>query len=382
MSETVAFVTEFCPPYRTGFFERFAERFDTKFFFCDHRDKWEAYGEFDYETLSGVRFRDRYNVAYPVFWKLYQHDPDVVVGGPVEGFGGHASYLYAKLTRTPFVLWTGEWHLPLTTFRTATFPLIRRIYDGADAIAVYGPHIRDYLTDLGVDAEKIDIAWNTVDTSKFRDVSPERTAELREEWDIPAKANVVLYVGRLVKEKGVEYLCEGFESASEELETASDESETATHLLVVGDGDRREELQAQTEDAENVTFTGYVDNDDLAEYYDLADVFVLPSLTTDVFKEPWGLVLNEAMSAGTAVIASSSVGAARAGLVQDGTNGYVVPERNAGAIADRLVSILGDEERANEMANRSRDLIAEYDYDRMVDGFEEAIDVATDEGSD
>lgn len=370
MNQRVAFVTEFCPPYRTGFFELFAERFDAKFFFCDRREKWEAYGDFDYETASGIRLRERYNVAYPVFWKLYRYDPDVVVGGPVEGFGGHASYLYAKLTGTPFVLWTGEWHLPLTTFRTVTFPLIRRIYDGADAIAVYGPHVRDYLTDLGIDPEKIEIAWNTVDTSKFGETSPERRTEVREEWGISEGASVVLYVGRLVKEKGVEYLCDAFETASDELETDS-------HLLVVGDGDRRESLESRMEKAENVTFTGYVDNDDLAGYYDLADVFVLPSITTDVFKEPWGLVLNEAMSAGTAVITSSSVGAARAGLVRDGVNGYVVPERSDAAIADRLISILSDDERAREMAARSQDVIAEYDYDRMVDGVEAAMDLAT-----
>ena len=372
MEPRIAFVTEFCPPYRTGFFELFAERFDAKFFFCDHRDKWEAYGDFPYETIEGVRLRDRYNIAYPLFWKLFQYDPDVVVGGPVEGFGGHAGYLYAKLTGTPFVLWTGEWHLPKTTFRTVTFPLIRRIYEGSDAIAVYGPHVKAYLSDLNVNDEKIELAWNTVDTDKFTGVSEEREQSVRNQWDIPRDANVVLYVGRLVYEKGVEYLIDGFASAQE----AADQD---TYLLIVGDGEQREALEERTEDVANVVFTGRVDNDELPAYYTLSDVFVLPSLTTDIFKEPWGLVLNESMSVGTAVIASSSVGAARAGLVRDGVNGYIVPERNADAIADRLLSILADDGRKRSMAAESREIIASYDYDAMVDGFDRAIESVTGE---
>lgn len=365
----IAFVTEFCPPYRTGFFERFADRFDVEFFFCDTREKWGAYGDFSYQVLDGVRLRDRYNIAYPVFWRLFTYDPDVVVGSPVEGFGGHAAYLYAKVTNTPFVLWTGEWHLPKTTFRTVSFPLIRRIYHGSDAIAVYGPHTRDYLEDLGVDGEKIRIAWNTVDTNEFSNHDPSSESELREEWDISEDAKVVLYVGRLVYEKGVQHLLDGF--ATSEPKICRE-----THLLVVGDGEERAALESKAADVDNVTFTGFIDNADLPEYYALADVFVLPSITTDVFKEPWGLVLNEAMSAGAAVIASSSVGAANAGFVRDGENGYVVPERNSDAIADRLETILADEELSERMSVRSREIISEYDYDRMVNGFEAAIDVA------
>lgn len=372
MDGKIAFVTEFCPPYRTGFFERFSDRFDAEFFFCDAREKWGAYGDFSYQVVDGVRFRDRYNVAYPVFRRLFAYDPDVVVGSPVEGFGGHAAYLYAKATDTPFVLWTGEWHLPKTTFRTLSFPLIRRIYCGSDAIAVYGPHTRAYLEDLGIDAGKIRIAWNTVDTDEFSNPDPARESDLREKWGVPEDANVVLYVGRLVYEKGVEYLLDGFAGGEPRLNEE-------THLLVVGDGDERPALESKAEGVENVTFTGFIDNADLPEYYALADVFVLPSITTDVFKEPWGLVLNEAMSAGTAIIASSSVGAASAGLVRDGENGYVVPERNADAIADRLRSILTEDGRSERMGVRSREIISEYDYDRMVDGFEAAIGVATDE---
>jgi glycosyltransferase involved in cell wall biosynthesis len=365
----IAFVTEFCPPYRTGFFERFAQRFDVEYFFCNQKESWRAYGDFECTEVSGIDVRERYRFAPALFGYLLNKRPDLIIGSPVEGFGGQASYLYARMTGTPFVLWTGEWHLPLTTLRTLTFPLIKRIYGGADSIAVYGPHIMEYLADLGVDRGKVAISWNTVANSGFKDPGAKRQIEIKRTWDVPEDAPVVLYVGRHVREKGIEYLIDGFQSAAEGMDTEP-------YLLVVGDGPLRESLEAKADMVDNIVFTGYVDNDDLAGYYSLADVFVLPSIQTDVFREPWGLVVNEAMSAGTPVIATGQVGAAAAGVVRDGENGYIVPERNAPIIADRLTTLLTDHELTQAMGARAKETISEYNYDRMVDGFETAIETA------
>lgn len=364
----VAIVSEFCPPYRTGFYEAFADRFDSKVFFCDTKESWRAFGEFPYVELSNYELRDRYALAPEVFGALREYDPDVVVGSPVEGFGGQSSYLYARATGTPFVLWTGEWHLPLTTLRTTTFPLVSRIYEGADAIAVYGPHIEQYLADLGVDREKISIAWNTVNTSKF--ATPEQDpGRLRQELGIPSDSPVALFVGRMIESKGVRYLIDAFEIVQERVTGEP-------HLLLVGDGNDYESFEQQAESVSNTTLTGYVDNDRLPAYYALADCFVLPSVQTAIFREPWGLVVNEAMSSGTPVIASGQVGAAAAGVVEDGKNGYVVPERNVGALADRLASLLDDPEMAATFGTRARERIRQFDYERMVDGMAEAIETA------
>lgn len=373
MTDRLAFVTYFCPHYRIGFFERFEERLrgrlDTKVFFTDHKDRWQEYGDFDYEVLSRFKPRESYEVAPAIFYRLWRYDPDVIVSGPVEQFAAHASYLYAKATGTAFVLWTGEWTLPKTTLRTTTFPLIRRIYRGADSVAVYGPHIRDYVADLGVDPEKVHLAWNTTDIDRFRDPNSDTVRRLRDDLEIPENAPVALYVGRHVKEKGLEYLIDAFRDIADGIEPTP-------YLVLVGDGDRKEKLERQASDLGTVLFPGYVENEDLAPYYGLADVFVLPSIQTEIFREPWGLVVTEAMASGTPVVTTGEVGIAAAGVVRDGENGYIVPERNPTVLADRLDRLLTNEELRREMGETAQNVISEYDYDRMVDGFESAIDDA------
>lgn len=372
MPERIAFVTHKCPHYRTGFFETFSEEVegDLRVFFTDHDADWRRYGNFDYEVLPRVRLREHYELAPTVFSQLHRYDPDLIISGPVEQFAAHASYLYAKTTGTPFVLWTGEWTLPKTTLRTTTYPLIKRIYYGADALAVYGPHIRDYAVDLGVDSEKIHLAWNTTDIERFRDPDEEATRDLRRELDIPADAPVTMFVGRHAKEKGIEYLIDAFREIA-------DEVDPYPFLLVVGDGNRTEDLQARAADLDRVRFPGYVENEDLPPYYGLADVFVLPSIQTEIFREPWGLVVTEAMASGTPVITTGEVGIAAAGVVRDAKNGYIVPERNISTLADRLETLLSDKERRERMGHFAEETISEYDYDRMVQGFLNAVDDAT-----
>ncbi len=74
-----------------------------------------------------------------------------------------------------------------------------------------------------------------------------------------------------------------------------------------------------------------------------SDVLVLPSIPDATFREPWGLVVNEAMNQGLAVIATDAVGAAAGGLVRDGRNGLVVPAGDsARARAGALTRLAGD----------------------------------------
>jgi glycosyltransferase involved in cell wall biosynthesis len=90
-------------------------------------------------------------------------------------------------------------------------------------------------------------------------------------------------------------------------------------------------------------------------------------------KEPWGLVVNEAMNQGVPVVATDAVGAAAGGLVQNGVNGFVVPERDSKALAEAIGRILNDDELRATMSRNAKRIIAGWDNERMVQGFQQAI---------
>ncbi len=143
------------------------------------------------------------------------------------------------------------------------------------------------------------------------------------------------------------------------------------YLLVVGDGEERQRLeQAVAADPEVhslVRFLGFRNQTELPRFFDLCDVFVLPSV-----HEPWGLVVNEAMNAGRAVIASTDVGC-QEDLVRDGVNGAVFPAGDVPALADAIERVLASPETAARMGEEGRRLVAAYSFERDIVGLRQAL---------
>jgi glycosyltransferase involved in cell wall biosynthesis len=281
------------------------------------------------------------------------------------------TYLIARMKRKPFVLWTGIWMRVQTPVQRLALPLTRYFYRHADAIVVYGAHIKHYLICEGVAPERIFIADHAVDNSVYnRPVAPAELCSLRRELAIGEAQKVVLYLGRLDPGKGLDYLVEAFAQVQD----------PSTVLVLAGAGSERERLEALVEQKgirPRVRFAGYVPAAKTVKYYALAWVYVLPSVTTNTFKEPWGLVVNEAFNQGTPVIATDAVGAAAGGLVEHGVNGLIVPERNAVTLADALNLITGSPSVRNFLGRNAASKIARWDNERMVAGFRAALQFAT-----
>jgi glycosyltransferase involved in cell wall biosynthesis len=118
---------------------------------------------------------------------------------------------------------------------------------------------------------------------------------------------------------------------------------------------------------------GKVDRDALPPLYAAADALVLPSIATATFREPWGLVCNEAMHQGTPVIASDAVGAAAGGLIRDGRSGFVVPAGNPDALAARLTALAAAPELRERLGAEARATVADYTPERWALGMSAAL---------
>ena len=172
---------------------------------------------------------------------------------------------------------------------------------------------------------------------------------------------LVLYVGRLVAAKGIEVLIDAWAQLTSD----------AT-LVVAGDGPLRERLGA----VPGTGMLGYLAREELPVAYAAATLVVVPSIPTPRWREPWGLVCNEAMHQGRPVIATHAVGAAAGGLVRDGDTGRVLAPGDAGALADAITSLLADPELRERLGAAGRAAAAAYTYEAAAAGFGAALAVA------
>jgi len=107
-----------------------------------------------------------------------------------------------------------------------------------------------------------------------------------------------------------------------------------------------------------------------------AAVLVVPSVPTPTFREPWGLVCNEAMHLGLPVIASTAVGAAAGGLVRHERNGLVVPAGDPAALAAALARLVRSPELRARLGRAARDDVAPYTFAAWAAGFAAALEAA------
>jgi glycosyltransferase involved in cell wall biosynthesis len=372
----VTFVTNLCPHYRVRTFEILAAYHAVTYYFFSAGEEWywqqqhgTRAGDFSYEYLSGIRL-GRTRITPTLISKLLLKPSDVFVKCINGRFALPVTYLIARLRKKPFVLWTGVWMTLQTPFHRLVFALTRHIYRNADAVVVYGEHVKRYLLSQGVAERNIFVAAHAVDNLKYsRVVAQAELEQLRGKLGISANQRVVLYLGRLEPNKGLHYLLEAFQQIRCD----------NVVLLFAGEGAEKQRLQrriAESAMTERVRFSNYVPPDETLPYYALAYLLVLPSITTRNGKETWGLVVNEAMNQGCPVIATDAVGAAAGGLVRDGANGLVVPERDPQALAAALQRLLDQPVLRQQMSQNSRAIMAGWDNEHMVLGFRKALEYA------
>lgn len=272
-----------------------------------------------------------------------------VIAGTAGRTALPAAYAGARAGRVPFVLWTALWEHPATpAFLLAGAPLLRRLYRHADAVVTYGPHVTDFVRARG--ARRVVQAPQAVDAAFWR----------RDRQRADDGVFRVIHVGREAPYKGVDVLLDAWRGAS--MGTMSELLLVGTHRPDVPPGARA--LGPQPPEAvRNLSQT--------------ADVLVMPALATRTFREPWGLVANEAMHLGLPVIATDAVGAAAGGLVRHERNGLVVASGDAGALGDALLRLRDDAAlRARLGAAAARD-VAAYTTTAWAAGVSKALAAAS-----
>jgi phosphatidylinositol alpha-1,6-mannosyltransferase len=232
---------------------------------------------------------------------------------------------------------------------------VRRNLAAARAVIAISRYTKGLLAGLGVNTDKVHVIPCGTDPERFRpDIDP---GQIRVRYALQGK-KVILSVSRLVKRKGNANVILALPEVLRQV--------PLSHYLIVGDGPEKANLQKQVRDMgleERVTFAGYADDEELAEYYAACDVFIMPSFAAHKGEnvEGFGIAYLEANACGKPVIGGRTGGVEDA--IVDGETGILVDPLDVDDIAEALVRILGDDGRAEAMGCKGRErVVTEYNW--------------------
>ena len=226
-----------------------------------------------------------------------------------------------------------------------------------DRVISVSPQCKQKLIALGIQEDKITIIPNGVDLKLFDSTRVKK---------VP---NQILYVGRLVDFKHVDWLIQAFSEVLKEVPDAK--------LKIVGGGPERGNLEALVRKLglqASVTFTGLTPTyEAVTRYYKESEIFVLPSTV-----EGEAIALKEAMAARLPLIAMNVPGSGVLSLMRDGENGFLIEPGRPDLIAEKLVQLLQGKRLKKRMGEAGRKFVEKFDWDIIADRtfevYQEAIE--------
>lgn len=360
MIPKLAIITEIIAPYRIPVFNALAQRreLDLHVIFLSENDpslrQWQVYKEeikFQYDVLPSWRWRlGRYNLLINrgVLSALNKINPDALLCGGYNYLASWQAAYWAKRHRVPMLLWSESTAFDIRRKHWLVEFMKARFLSLCAAFVVPGRSSAQYLMDLGIPHGHIFTAPNAVDNDLFASLADDA---IRNESKVHSRralpSRYFLYVGRLVRAKGIFDLVEAYAKLDHEIRAQ-------VGLVFVGEGADRSELVARAGRIlpGTIQFPGFIQRQGLPEFYALADALVFPT-----HSDPWGLVVNEAMSCGCPVILTSVAGCA-ADLVQDGWNGFVVPPCETSQLSAAMSRLASASGLRKAMGSKAKERIA------------------------
>jgi glycogen(starch) synthase len=206
---------------------------------------------------------------------------------------------------------------------------------------------------FGLPSDKLTMVPNGVNAHVYEGLEKQDLSAFRAKYALPSE-KIVLYVGRLVYEKGIHVL---INAVSRVL------AKTDAKFVIVGSGYMQEQLSNIVKSMgleHKVLFTGFVEEENLLKLQKVADVSVVPSLF-----EPFGIVALEAMAAKSPIVVSDTGGLSE--IVEHDVTGVKVYPNNADSLAWGITKVLLDDAYAKRVReNAYRKILEKYDWDKIA----------------
>lgn len=290
-----------------------------------------------------------------------KEQPDYVISYGYTLVPQFIAIVWSAMTRTKFAV-VGDSNI-YSDLSSGWRRRIKRLWLGrvirwASALIAIGTSNRRFWERYGAGTEQLFEARYAVDNGHFAHAVETQTAatqQLRARLGLSGEP-VFLFVGRLVSRKNVDLIVRAVKELPNE----------KLALLIVGDGEQREALEELAASDKRIVFLGTLQADELALCYAIAEVLVLPARN-----EPWGLVVNEAMAGGLAIIAHEHCGAAVDLVASD--NGVTLSSFEVKELASAMQRLANDHELRRAMRNASRVKIKDSSIESAARGIIDAV---------
>jgi rhamnosyl/mannosyltransferase len=370
MLPRVCFINNIIPFYRLPFFEEINKSYDLTVLFCKPitKDRVWTY------DLSRYTFRHRILrglLLGPVivnpnaFVELWRTKFDLVItnSDPDIAPASLCAFLIAKLRSKRILLWsvvtdTKVHYFPSIVYNASAANRFMQLLVGklvlvyrkfcfslGNGFLVLSKGAEQFLKELGVAHSNITFTPQIIPL----DLVPEPTKK------IIRNGKTFLYIGYLNKRKGVMFLIEAFRSIAD----------IDARLIIAGTGPLASQLKVQAKADKRITFVGYVEGTEKANLYARGDIFVLPTLL-----DVWGLVINEAIHYGLAILCSN---AATAKEIVDARTGKIFQAGDADNLRLAMLNIISDRKNLKQIQRHNFHKKSVSDLEYSSKGFTNAI---------
>jgi len=292
------------------------------------------------------------NINYNIYQEIKKYNPDRIIVAGWDSFATLAAVVYARTHNREIVLWAGSTIYEDSFIRKISLPYVKFILRFFDGFISYGTASEEYMRMLGV-RKNIEHFYNSVDVDHFLtqgQLSQQEKGMLKEQIGVRNSSRVIVFSGRLVAIKCVDLLIKAFLQVNEKFQDIE--------LLIVGYGPEEQKLKKMAGGNSRIHFLGHRGIDEIPGIYGISDILVLPSIS-----EPWGLVVNEAMACGCAIVVSDRCGCSR-DIIQG--NGIVVEGGKLDPLVEALERLLSSESRLKRMKKKSVEIIRDFKLQSLV----------------
>ena len=323
-----------------------------EFSVCSLREPEDAARFFEDENIT-VQFLDRGKFDPRTVWDLLtiiqKAEPDIL---HLHGYGStNFGRIAGALVGIPRIVHEHVVIEDQPAYQTLADAILSPLTTRALAVS---PPVRDFMVERRkIDPQKLETFFFGIPLEDFTPSGDSVVKRKRRDLGLRPEQPVVCCVGRVDTQKGQRYLISAAEKVTEELPGAA--------FLIVGDGPELEQRKQQRKRlglAETVLFTG--NRDDVPDLLAMSDVMALPSL-----REGGPITLFEAMRVGKPVV-GTPVGL-MPDVIVDGRTGYLVPPKEVDPLASRLVELLQDPDRAEQMGRAAQEAVKDYDMSKAVE---------------